>query len=70
MLPLPAVTIGYDADARPCSVVCAICGEQLLKWKPTPMSADETSSWIESLYEHHATIKGGHLPPKSIATLY
>jgi hypothetical protein len=70
MLPLPAVIIGYDADLRPCSVVCAKCGEQLLKRKPTAMSAGATFEWIESLYEEHARIKGGHLPQKSIGALY
>jgi hypothetical protein len=68
MLPLPAVIIGYDADLRPCSVVCSKCGDQLLKWQPQAMSADQTFSWIGSLYEEQARIKGGHLPPDVSAT--
>jgi hypothetical protein len=63
MLPLPAVIIGYGADLRPCSIICGICGEQLLKWQPPPMSAERTFRWIEGLYDEHAMIKGGHKPP-------
>jgi hypothetical protein len=63
MLPLPAVIIGYDADVRPCSVVCGICGEQMLKRQPVSMSASQAFRWIEGLNEEHARIKGGHLPP-------
>jgi hypothetical protein len=33
--------------------------EQLLKWQPMAMSAGQTSSWVETLQEEHAGIKGG-----------
>jgi hypothetical protein len=59
MLPLPAVIIGYSADLRPSSVICSRYGEQLLRSRPSSMSADRAFTWIAGLFEEHAVHKHG-----------